>query len=181
MPRRTGRKCNRRTVGASLDENLRAALLTGMELIPSPTIPTTRAEWLWAWNTFGAPLLPEFVAKWPGTRPDGMRLAGIIPPRELLRPLPSPNGFWVKAVTDERGRVVEHVCGVCQHCQCEAEQLLALGIIDQAEHDAHFTTGAHEYHCTGLPAEALNLSSRGSENPNDVGVSSSVSPEGSQT
>lgn len=155
MPRRKAIRCPKQSGEVRLDVNLREALLTGMEFVPGLAGLNTKSDWLRAWNAFGEQLLPEFVAQWPGVRPDGMRMAGIIPPRELICPLPASHGFWIQSVEDDiTGEVMKHVCGVCRCCRCEADELLAAGIIDQAEHDAHFDSGAHEYHCTGLSGAA---------------------------
>lgn len=126
-----------------LDANLRIALETGRAFVGDAGL-VTAADWRRAWNRWGSEILPAFVKARPGTRPTGMRCAGLLAPRRLVRPLPETHGFYTATVDG-----VLHVSGMCVYAACEADQLLDECVIDADEHRQHFESRAHERYCRG--------------------------------
>lgn len=127
-----------------LDGNLAIALSTGRGFWDNAGL-VTESDWRRAWNRWSSEILPAWAGR-PGMRPVGMRCAGLLPPRTLVRPLPASHGFMITTVDG-----VQHVAaGICRYLACEADELLHQGVIDAREHRQHFATGTHDDHCGGV-------------------------------
>lgn len=151
MPRRTARRCTRRVEETkTLDPNLREILRSGRGFYTGEQPYQTRQEWAEAWHFYGDQVLGPFVEKHPGRRPAAMYAAGLIPARPILKALPTGHGFVVVRVLLDDGQTVDHLFGsFLPWIGCEADHLLAYGIIDKAEHAAHGKHWTHDV-CSGV-------------------------------
>ena len=132
MPRRSARKCARKQLDDGIASPALAwALRYGETILLPAEALTTAAEWRRLWNRYGHDILAEFKAEKPGMRPDSMRLAELLPPRDV-----------VSAQTTSSQAIF----------RCEAQQLFGAGFIDADEYREHFETGCHDTYCRGVIA-----------------------------
>jgi hypothetical protein len=129
MPRRNARKCARRQVDNGIASPAVAwALRYGEPILLPAEALTTASDWRRLWNQYGSATLAEFLKDLPGMRPDSMRLAELLPAREVVAPA-TPSSMAVY--------------------RCEAQQLLEAGHIERDEYTRHFESGTHDTYCKG--------------------------------
>jgi hypothetical protein len=110
-------------------------LVYGVPLIFGPPCPfRTVDEWHREWSRWRDVILPKCIEHRPGTRPFAMYATGEIPARELIVPLPEPNGYWHVDVRHLDGEIVTHWLNAPKpFMEPQIEHLRRLGIVDARE------------------------------------------------
>lgn len=132
MPRRAVQKCTRRHVGDTIDTTDELCLIWGhcFQVADWERPLESRAEFSRLWGRWGDEITRRWIAAYPGSRPAGLYVLGLIQPPDWRHECPAcrhPISLEGEVVVEDRawhGR------------DPELEHLYEIGLVDADEYEA---------------------------------------------
>jgi hypothetical protein len=104
------------------------------EVFGPPCLWRTLDEWSREWSRWRSVIEPKVREYLPGRRAFAQYVVGEIPRRELLLPVPEPNGWWFVDVASRDGSVVSHPINVPEpFVRPQWKHLRDLGLLEPDE------------------------------------------------
>lgn len=142
MPRAIARIRKRYVDGVTevLDWQLEEELVFGCMRALGPSFNRLRQarEWAHQWDRWRDVILPKAIEARPGLRPFAMYAAGEIPPRPVLREMPTTRRFMAVVVPEANNTNTTHYLDApARYVKPEVDHLLDLGIVSRDELQRH--------------------------------------------